>query len=119
MRIQVGLKKSRAAYFSSPIVSNRLMLLKTVLLSMPPRFLDTIPSDVKEAPVLISGVDSRSYPLFTYLLVSVPHQQQVFLILHECRGLPFQIAMLVYNLQMVGHQEHFYLFDSAAKKKRY
>ncbi|WP_114792491.1 hypothetical protein U0035_01905 [Niabella yanshanensis] len=81
------------------------------------QFINTIPPDIYTSPVLISGVTSSNYPHHQFLLAGNNNQQNV---IYEIRYLiqcsPFREALAADHLLAVGHQEHFYLFDTIDNK---
>lgn len=80
------------------------------------QFLNTAPIDTPESLILISGMGSDNFPLSTYLLITQEQQLRVFLIKHEQYVGPFQTAMLIDKVLIVGSDDHFYLFDTVDNK---
>ena len=69
--------------------------------------------DAGEAEV-ISGAISNHFNGTEYLVVRNREQKRAFKIFYEYHCSPFKEAAIVDNLLLVGHEEHFYLYDLTA-----
>lgn len=65
---------------------------------------------------LISGEGSFQYANSEYLEVRYTDDEKVFRINFEYHCSPFKEAAILDNLLLVGHQEHFYVYDIKAKQ---
>lgn len=78
-------------------------------------FSEIIPAHIRPTASLISGQDSKALPKSVYLLAEDDYQQiSAFEIRYEYHCSPFQQAEIVGDLLLVGHEEHFYLYDLVA-----
>ncbi|NTS44010.1 hypothetical protein HRG84_24235 [Flavisolibacter sp. BT320] len=75
---------------------------------------DIIP-DVGESEI-ISGEIPFHFSSSEYLVVRNGDEKRAFKINYEHHCSPFKEAAIRENLLLVGHEEHFYLYDMAAKR---
>ncbi len=78
-------------------------------------FYPDIISDVGEAEI-ISSEDPFHIGKSEYLVVQDGEEKRAFKINYEANCSPFKIAAIKDNLLLVGHEEHFYLYDCKAKR---
>ena len=75
---------------------------------------DIIP-DVSETEV-ISGEAPFHFGNSEYLIVRDGEEKRAFKIIYEAHCSPFRDAIIQDNLLLVGHEEHFYLYDLQARR---
>ncbi len=75
---------------------------------------DIVP-DAGEAEI-ISGEVPFHFSNSEYLVVRNGDESRVFKIIYEYRCSPFKEATIHADLLLVGHQEHFYLYDLKSKQ---
>jgi hypothetical protein len=78
-------------------------------------FYPDIIADVGEAEV-ISGETPFHFSNFEFLVVRNRDEKRAFKIIYEFHCSPFKEAAIHDNLLLVGHEEHFYLYDLQAKQ---
>lgn len=80
-------------------------------------FTDTIPDAITLNPVIISGSMSTSYLNQIFLTLSEENTiTRLYEIKYKVHCSPFKEALLIENLLAVGHEEHFYLFNTVASQ---
>lgn len=78
-------------------------------------FYPNIIPDVGEAEV-ISGEATFHFGNSEYLVVQDGEEKRAFKIIYEANCSPFKEAAIQDDLLLVGHEEHFYLYDLKAKR---
>jgi hypothetical protein len=80
-------------------------------------FSPSIPADYFAEPGLISGQNSIDFNDYEYLLVEDERENVViYKINYETHCSPFKEAAIEGNLLLVGHEEHFYIYDIVKKQ---
>ena len=75
---------------------------------------DIVP-EFEEAEI-ISGEASFHFNLSEYLIFQNGDEKRAFKIIYQCHCSPFKEAAIHKDLLLVGHEEHFYLYDLQAKQ---
>jgi outer membrane protein assembly factor BamB len=76
------------------------------------KFVDILPENYTEQPILISGNSSIVHNQKQYLSCSqVDGTLSIYEIRYEHHSSPFKQAMVIGNNIAIGHEEHFYLFN--------
>lgn len=83
---------------------------------MPFTFSSTLPKDFREIPKIISGQQSIQYAGSAYLLAEDGDKAELFQIKYKCHCSPFKEATISENILIVGHEEHFYLYNLASQQ---
>ncbi|SFF07987.1 hypothetical protein SAMN05518672_115103 [Chitinophaga sp. CF118] len=74
-------------------------------------FSDVLPGDLNLDPILISGSDSFRLNQEEYLILREENNVTVFKIKYEYHCSPFKQARVIGNFLLIGHENHFYMFD--------
>lgn len=77
-------------------------------------FYPDLPAEVEDAEV-ISGEAPFHFSRSEYLVVEDNEEKRAFKIVYGGHCSPFREAVISENLLLVGHEEHFYLYDLKAK----
>ena len=76
-------------------------------------FYELYPDFIANTPVLISGKESETLGQNAYVFGEDEQRTVVYEIRYEYHCSPFRQAEFIGDMLAVGHEEHFYLFDTA------
>lgn len=79
-------------------------------------FSESLPADYCGKALLISGQDSLQFAGIEYLVVQDEDDTKAFEIKYEYHCSPFKQAEIVEDLILVGHEQHFYLYDLVSQR---
>nr|WP_294939421.1 hypothetical protein [uncultured Flavobacterium sp.] len=75
------------------------------------KFVPSIPENSATKTILISGKNSKDLQQSIYLIDEDSENSIAYEIKYQWQCSPFEEAKIIDNLLVVGHQEHFYIYD--------